>query len=90
MLLQIKFTTICPYMVDTGLCKKPKIRFPSLMAMEKPQQVASSIISAMRQDKQEVSIPGNLMYVNNVFRNFPVKVATYVKDFLDSGVEASD
>jgi len=21
----IKFTTICPYMVDTGLCKKPKI-----------------------------------------------------------------
>jgi len=22
----IKFTTIYPYMVDTGLCKKPKIR----------------------------------------------------------------
>ena len=21
----IKFTTICPYMVDTGLCKNPKI-----------------------------------------------------------------
>lgn len=22
----VKFTTIYPYMVDTGLCKKPKIR----------------------------------------------------------------
>lgn len=77
-------------MVDTGLCKKPKVRFPSLMALEKPEQVASSIISAMRRDKEEISVPANLLYVNNFFRNFPMKVGMHMKDFLDSGVEASD
>jgi all-trans-retinol dehydrogenase (NAD+) len=30
---QIGLTTVFPYMVDTGLCKKPKIRFPSLFAL---------------------------------------------------------
>lgn len=29
----IKFTTIFPYMVDTGLCKKVKIRFEKYMPM---------------------------------------------------------
>ncbi|XP_077292254.1 estradiol 17-beta-dehydrogenase 11-like isoform X2 [Arctopsyche grandis] len=88
--LNIKFTTIFPYMVDTGLCKKPKIRFPSLMAMEKPDQVANHIITAMRRDIPEISIPNSLININNVCRTMPVKIALHLKDFLDSGVEACD
>ena len=33
----VKFTTIYPYMVDTGLCKRPYTRFPSLLKMVKPE-----------------------------------------------------
>lgn len=86
----INFTTIYPYIVDTGLCKKPKIRFPSLMGVVSPQEASRQIVTAVRRNIPEVSIPSHLLTVNNVFRLFPVKVCRMVKDFLDSGVESHD
>ncbi|KAG8323501.1 epidermal retinol dehydrogenase 2-like [Homalodisca vitripennis] len=88
--LNIKFTSIFPYIVNTGLCKKPKIRFPSLLGIVSTQEAARQIIQAMRRDVTEVSIPSGLLTVNYVLRLFPVKVTRLVKDFLDSGLEPHD
>lgn len=84
----VKFTTICPYMVDTGLCEKPRIKFPSILSMLGPSEAADEIITAMRRNYHEVSIPKSLLNINNICRVFPVKVCLLIKDFLDSGVEA--
>lgn len=84
----IKFTTVCPYMVDTGLCKRTKIKYPSLMSMVTPEDAAGQIVSSQRRNYTEVTIPGYWMRVNTTVRNFPEKVWVQIKDFLDSGVES--
>lgn len=64
----IKFTVIYPYMVDTGLCKKPFMRFKSSMRMENPKTVARKIVEAQRRNVVELTIPKYYLYLNNVFR----------------------
>lgn len=86
----VKFTSIFPYIVNTGLCKKPRIRFPGLLGIVSPQDAAKHIIQAVRRNYREISIPSGLLTVNNTLRLFPDKVTLMVKDFLDSGLEADD
>lgn len=83
----IKMTVICPYIVDTGLCKNPKIKFPSLMKILTVQEAAASIVDAVRRNYFEITIPSSLYYINQICRSFPREVPIYLKDFLDSGVE---
>uniref|UniRef100_A0A8D9EGY2 Short-chain dehydrogenase/reductase 3 n=1 Tax=Cacopsylla melanoneura TaxID=428564 RepID=A0A8D9EGY2_9HEMI len=85
---KIKFTSIFPFMVDTGLCKNPKIKFPSLMGLLQPKDVASHIIRSQRRGEAQVAIPNGLLHVNNFCRLMPLKVARILKDFLDSGVDS--
>ncbi|KAH0549463.1 short-chain dehydrogenase/reductase family 16C member 6-like [Cotesia glomerata] len=84
----IKFTTIFPYMVDTGLCKKPHMRFPSLMALVPPKEAASLIVTAQRRNFTEVTIPRYWNSVNCILRIFPEKAGIAIKEFLKSGVIA--
>ncbi|CAG9581861.1 unnamed protein product [Danaus chrysippus] len=85
---QIKLTCICPYIVDTGLCKNPKIKFPTLMKIISPQEAVANIIDAVRRDYHEITIPSSLYYTNQFLRMFPREVPLHFKDFLDSGLEA--
>lgn len=64
----IKFTSIYPYMVDTGLCKKPKIRFENLMPLVKPKEAALEIMNAQRTETNEVTIPRYLFGAHNLCR----------------------
>lgn len=75
-------------MVDTGLCKKVKIRFEKLMPMVNPVEAAAQIISAQRRGVEEASIPGHLFYMNSFFRLFPNKANVVVKDFIEAFVES--
>ncbi|XP_071442015.1 short-chain dehydrogenase/reductase family 16C member 6-like [Hetaerina americana] len=84
----IKFTTIFPFIVGTGLVQKPKLRFPTLLGVVSPEEAAGKIVEAMRRNYAEVSIPSVLMYINNISRLFPHKMIHLVKDFVDSGCEA--
>ncbi|KAM3967718.1 17-beta-hydroxysteroid dehydrogenase 13 isoform 1-T1 [Aphomia sociella] len=84
----IKLTVICPFIVDTGLCKNPKIKFPSLMKILTPQEAADNIVDAVRRNYHEITIPSSLYYINMICRTFPRAVPLYLKDFLDSGLEA--
>lgn len=84
----IRFTSVYPYMVDTGLCKKPHMRFPNLMRLVKPEEAAAAIIDGQRRGMVEVSIPKYLLYLNTFVRVFPLKASNLLRDFLDSGVES--
>uniref|UniRef100_A0A182SWY7 Uncharacterized protein n=1 Tax=Anopheles maculatus TaxID=74869 RepID=A0A182SWY7_9DIPT len=84
----IKFTTIYPYMVDTGLCKRPYTRFPSLLKMVKPDDAAAAIIDAQRRGLIEASIPKYLLYLNTWFRNLPLRVGQEFGDLLDTGLQS--
>ncbi|XP_022126313.2 17-beta-hydroxysteroid dehydrogenase 13 isoform X2 [Pieris rapae] len=83
----IKLTCIFPYIVDTGLCKNPKIKFPSLMKIISPQEAADNIVDAVRRNYSEMTIPSSLFYINQWCRLLPVAVPLQIKDFLDSGLE---
>jgi len=84
----IKFTTIFPYMIDTGLYKSVNIRFRKLMPTISPQEAAAAIISAQRRGLEEVSIPKFMFYMNTLFRIFPNKANHFLKDFTDTYVES--
>lgn len=85
---KIKFTSIYPYMVDTGLCKRPHFRFPQLMKMVKPDEAAAAIIDAQRRGLAEASIPKYLLYLNTFMRNFPRVNGQMLGDFLDTGLHS--
>ncbi|XP_037049305.1 17-beta-hydroxysteroid dehydrogenase 13 [Bradysia coprophila] len=88
--VNIKCTVVYPYMVDTGLCKKPYIRFKNLMKLLTPDEVAENIIKAQRRGLDNVTVPKVLMYVNNVARLFPTDCGRLLADFMDSGVESEE
>lgn len=52
--------------MDTGLCKNPKIKFPSMMKIVSPGEAADEIVDAVRRNLQEITIPSSLYYVNKV------------------------
>ncbi|RZC36854.1 epidermal retinol dehydrogenase 2 [Asbolus verrucosus] len=85
---KIKTTCVCPYMVDTGLCKKPKVKFEKLMPLLKPRSVAKSIMRAQQTNKKIVSLPGYILHLNNYVRLLPIRASMFVKDFINSGVES--
>ncbi|XP_058443116.1 epidermal retinol dehydrogenase 2 isoform X3 [Malaya genurostris] len=84
----IKFTTIFPYMVDTGLCKRPFMRFPNLLKLVNPDEAAAAIIDAQRRGIVELSIPKYVLYLNTFMRIFPLRTGQELGDFLDSGVKS--
>lgn len=85
---KIKFTTVCPYMVDTGLCKNVRIRFENFLGLLKPSFVAQSIVSAQRRGLFEFTVPRYLYYLNAFLRLFPYEASIYVRDFFDSSIES--
>lgn len=84
---KIKLTTIYPYMVNTGLCKQPVIRFKSLLPIVTPESAAKHIIDAQRRDVIESSIPGFLLGLGCFVRLFPSKVLYLLMDFMGSYLE---
>ncbi|KAH8420296.1 hypothetical protein KR009_008824, partial [Drosophila setifemur] len=84
----VKLTTIFPYMIDTGLCKNPRYRFPNLFKLIAPDVAAASIIEAQRQGLEEASIPRHFVGVEKIGRLIPRKAMRLVNDFLDTGVDS--
>ncbi|XP_073833460.1 lipid droplet subset dehydrogenase 1 [Musca autumnalis] len=83
---QIKFTTIYPYMVDTGLCKNPRFRF-SWMKMVDPKDAAASIIEAQRTGLEEASVPRHYLISEKLGRVWPRKAMRIANDFVDTYVD---
>ncbi|KAF7286970.1 short-chain dehydrogenase/reductase family 16C member 6-like isoform X1 [Rhynchophorus ferrugineus] len=85
---QIKTTVICPFMVNTGLCKKPFVKFENMLNLLEPKDVAEKIVLAQRSGIAECTIPNYLLTVNNFTRLLTPKVAQKVKTFFESGVHS--
>ncbi|KAJ6648782.1 Short-chain dehydrogenase/reductase family 16C member 6 [Pseudolycoriella hygida] len=84
----IKTTVIYPFVVDTGLCKQPKTRFPSLLGIVPAKSAAAAIIDAHRRNLKEISIPSYLLALHNIFRCLPINCGYLFRDFVDAGVES--
>ncbi|KAL3290115.1 hypothetical protein HHI36_023482 [Cryptolaemus montrouzieri] len=84
----IKTTTVFPYMVDTGLCKNPRIKFDLFMKMIQPEEVAECVMMAQRREELLVSIPGYLINLQNFVRLCPPKAQMKLIDLLDSGIDS--
>lgn len=85
---KIRLTTIYPYMVNTGLCKKPVVRFKSVMSLLNPKEVAQNIIDAQRRNVIETTIPNHLLYVVYYSKLFPFNGGKAVLDFLSAYVSS--
>ncbi|XP_029663820.1 short-chain dehydrogenase/reductase family 16C member 6-like [Formica exsecta] len=85
----IKFSTIYPYMSDTGLCKKPKVNkmLSSFMPLNTSQYVAAEIINAQRQNVCNLTVPSFWLLCFSLIRFLPEKAQNKVRDFLDAYVE---
>jgi hypothetical protein len=68
-----------PFMVDTGLCKKVKIRMEGMMPVLKTDDVVNQIISAQRRGLQEVSVPRYMYHLSKIARIVPIKSAYVIK-----------
>ncbi|XP_012229115.1 short-chain dehydrogenase/reductase family 16C member 6 [Linepithema humile] len=86
----IKFTTIYPFMVDTGLCKKPKLNNRLSIALLSPKKVAAQIIKAQRRNIREMSIPTFWFYVAALIKFLPEKSIVCIRNFFDCGVDPVD
>ncbi|GFG40855.1 hypothetical protein Cfor_05354, partial [Coptotermes formosanus] len=86
--IDVKFTTICPFVVETGLCKKPRTRFPFLLNFVPVKTAASAIIAAQRRNYTVATIPHSLLHLISISRLLPLKAVQYFSDFMDSGVDS--
>ncbi|XP_025264257.1 short-chain dehydrogenase/reductase family 16C member 6-like [Camponotus floridanus] len=86
----IKFTTVYPALVLTGIVKKPRSRFSFIINGLTPQKAASLIIDAQRQNFRERSIPSYWLLLVRLLRCLPTKAIHCISDFLDVGVDIED
>ena len=86
----IHMTTIHPFVVDTGLAKKPRSRFQSLIPFTAPETAAQKIISATRRNIEYEFVPGWLCFVSAVTRMIPRAGSLAIMDFLDCACDPHD
>lgn len=86
----IKMTTIHPFTVDTGLAKKPRSRFQSVLPITSPESAALQVVTAVRREEEYAYIPAVLCPLTAVSRLLPRKAQLAVMDFLDCACDPHD
>ncbi|XP_043593282.1 short-chain dehydrogenase/reductase family 16C member 6 isoform X1 [Bombus pyrosoma] len=86
--LNINFTTVYPYMVNTGLCKNPCYRFKNVMSLVSTKQAVDIIVKAQRQNTKEISIPTYWHHINTIIRCMPSTCIDRIRDFMNAGLKA--
>lgn len=84
---EIRLTCVYPFVVDTGLAQRPRIRFPSLNPITSPSQCASDIIEGVRRGEEVICIPTKDFYAHWVVNTMPREVRKAFLDFMDTGVD---
>ncbi|CAH0695519.1 unnamed protein product [Spodoptera exigua] len=86
----IKFTTICPYIVNTGLCHNPRIRFEAVMKTVDPGDAADQIVDAVLREYHEITIPSDMYYSNKIFNLLSPSAGRILTDFIGTGLDPHD
>ncbi|CAG0890586.1 unnamed protein product [Darwinula stevensoni] len=60
----VKFTTVHPFIVSTGLVQAPRIRFNSLTPITSPKKAVETIIDGVLRDREVIFVPsyGEILY----------------------------
>ncbi|XP_037800876.1 epidermal retinol dehydrogenase 2-like [Penaeus monodon] len=86
----IKFTCVHPFVVDTGLAKKPRIRFPSFNPITTAKSCAEQVVSGILREQEVVCIPDKDFYGHKMMLLLPREVQKAFLDFMDTGVDEHD
>lgn len=81
---------VSPFIVETGMVKRSRIRFPSLLGTVDTGTAAETIISSLRRRSAIVFIPEFFYYLSNFIRMLPAKVQLLITDFFDTGIDVHD
>lgn len=84
---RVHLMLVSPFIVETGMVKRPRIRFPNLLGTVTTASAAETIISSMRRRAAIVFIPEIFYYLSNVVRMLPAKVQLLITDFFDTGID---
>ncbi|KAH1017051.1 hypothetical protein HUJ05_007776, partial [Dendroctonus ponderosae] len=77
----VNFTTVYPFMVDTGLCTNYEISYELLFPVLKPQFVADAIFEAQTTNRRNVLLPTDIGLVMKLKTRFlPQKACNYISD----------
>jgi len=87
---QIHLMLVSPFIVETGMVKRPRIRFPGFMGIVDVNTAASTIIASMRRRAAIVFIPDLFYYIANFVRMLPAKVQLLLTDFFDTGIDVCE
>jgi all-trans-retinol dehydrogenase (NAD+) len=74
-------TVVCPYYIDTGMFAGVKTRFPSILPILKPDEVADKILDAILTNQQMLILPrfaAVTFYLKNLL---PIKAVLVITDF---------
>merc|ERR1719244_2329243 len=85
---KIHLMLVSPFIVETGLVKRPRIRFPHFLGIVDVPSAANTIITSLRRRAAIVFIPDIFYYVSNFVRMLPAKVQLLLTDFIDTGIDA--
>ncbi len=57
----IRTTVVCPYYIDTGMFEGVKTRFPWLLPILQPDEVADKVITAVQKNRERVLLPPSVL-----------------------------
>ncbi|NXK38155.1 RDHE2 dehydrogenase, partial [Piprites chloris] len=77
----IKTTTVCPYIINTGMFDGVKTKWPRVLPLLDPEYVAEKIVTAVRQNQEIVLIPRILYLLFALKGILPVKATVLLLDY---------
>lgn len=78
---QVEFTTIYPFMVDTGLCKNYEITADFIMPMAKAEEVVNEIFNAQTRNIRHIIVPTYMTGLIDLFTKYwPREVTNHARD----------
>ena len=81
---------VSPFIVETGMVKRSRIRFPGMLGSVDVPTAATKIVTNMRRRAAIVFIPDGLYFISNIVRFLPAKVQLLITDFFDTGIDATE
>lgn len=77
----VKTTVVCPYYINTGMFDGVQTRFPSLLPILEPEQVADRVITAIEKGETRVIMPPIVRLIP-LLRMLPTRVLDGVTELL--------
>jgi len=81
---------VSPFIVETGMVKRHRIRFKTFMGTVDVHTAAETICNSLRRRAAIVFIPEIFYYFSNLVRMLPSKVQLLLTDFFDTGIDTFD